>query len=591
MIKPAKWSLWLFALLLALSAVQTATAAPAAAEAAGSRTVTLFHTNDVHARVESTKDVNIGYAEMVALVRSYKKEHPNTLLIDAGDTFHGQTIANLVRGESIVDIMNAAGYDAMAPGNHDFNYGYARLVELSKRAQFPVVSANVKQADGERLLAPYVIKEAGGLKIGFFGLTTPETAYKTHPKNVEGITFADPAAEAKAIVAELKGKVDAIVAIAHLGVDLSSADTSIKVARAVPEIDVILDGHSHTAMEAGRLEGGVLIAQTGEYLKQIGRVDLTFENGKLTSKKASLITKQQVVEQNVQPDPKVLDIVGQVKQAQEAVLQEVVGSAGVKLVGEREVVRKGESNLGNLIADAMLSETGADAAITNGGGIRASIEAGPITKGDVITVLPFGNYIQTKKVKGADIKAALELGVSAYPESLGGFPQVGGLSFEFDPSLPKNARITSIAVKGEPLDPERTYVLATNDFMAAGGDNYTMFKDYPVANDFSSLEESLIAYIRQAGELKPATEGRIRVKAAAAAPQPAPAAQRPAPAAQAPAASAESGPAAGSVYTVRPGDSLWAIAKKYGTTWQTLHKLNPVPNPNLIYPGQVIVLP
>lgn len=533
--------------------------------------------------MESSKE-NIGYAEMATLVKAHKKDNPNTLLLDIGDTFHGQTIANLVRGASIADIMNAVGYDAMVPGNHDFNYGYAHLVELTKLTQFPVVSANVKQANGTRLLKPYVIKETGGVKLGIFGLTTPETAYKTHPKNVEGITFADPTEEAKAIVAELKGKVDAIIAITHLGVDGSSVDTSMKVAKAVPEINVILDGHSHTAMEKGMTENGVLIAQTGEYLKNVGRVDLTFENGKLTGKSASLITKQQFDEQKIAPDQAVLDIVGKVKKGQEGVLQEVVGYSGATLVGDREVVRKGESNLGNLIADAMLSETGADVAITNGGGIRASIEAGSITKGQVITVLPFGNYTQTKKVKGSDIRAALELGVSAYPDSLGGFPQVGGVTFEFDPSLPKNERITSIQVKGQPLDPQRTYVLATNDFMAAGGDNYTMFKNYPIANDFSSLEESLIAYIRKVGDVQPKVEGRIKVKAAAAAPVP-----TPTPSPVVPAAPEQSGKA--NVYIVKPGDSLSKIAKQYGTTWQTLHRLNPIPNPNRIYPGQEIVLP
>jgi 2',3'-cyclic-nucleotide 2'-phosphodiesterase (5'-nucleotidase family) len=565
------------ALLLVLSVAQGAAAAET-----GAKTITIFHTNDIHSRVESSKE-NIGYAEMATLVKAYKKDHPNTLLLDIGDTFHGQTIANLVRGASIVDIMNAVGYDAMVPGNHDFNYGYARLVELTKLTQFPVVSANVKQANGTRLLKPYVIKETDGVKLGIFGLTTPETAYKTHPKNVEGITFADPTEEAKAIVAELKGKVDAIIAITHIGVDGSSVDTSIKLAKAVPEINVILDGHSHTAMEKGTMENGVLIAQTGEYLKNVGRVDLTFENGKLVGKSANLISKQQFDEQKIVPDQAVLDIVGKVKKEQEGVLQEVVGYSGATLVGDREVVRKGESNLGNLIADAMLSETGADVAITNGGGIRASIEAGSITKGQVITVLPFGNYTQTKKVKGSDIKAALELGVSAYPDSLGGFPQVGGVTFEFDPSLPKNERITSIQVKGQPLDPQRTYVLATNDFMAAGGDNYTMFKNYPIANDFSSLEESLIAYIRKVGDVQPKVEGRIKVKSASAAPVPTSAPV------VVPAAPDQAGKA--NIYVVQPGDSLSKIAKRYETTWQMLHRLNPIPNPNRIYPGQEIVLP
>lgn len=545
------------------------------AATSSTKKITLFHTNDTHSRIEATAE-GIGFAKMSALIKNYKESTPNSLILDAGDTFHGQPIANLVRGESIVDIMNAVGYNAMAAGNHDFNYGYQRLIELSKRAKFPVLSANTKKNDGSRILEPYVIKEVDGVKLGIFGLTTPETAYKTHPNNVEGLTFTDPAKEAKKIVSELKGKVDAIIALTHLGIDESSIETSKKVAAAVPEIDVIIDGHSHTTLNTGLLVGNVLIAQTGEYLKNLGRVDLTFENGKLTGKTSSLITKKTADEDKTPGDQAVLDIIANVKKEQDKVLQEIVGSSKVDLVGEREVVRKGESNLGNLIADAMLSETGADVSITNGGGIRASIKAGSITKGQIVTVLPFGNYIQTKKVKGSDIKAALELGLSAYPESLGGFPHVGGMTVSFDPSQPKGSRVTSIHVKGYPIDLGASYLLATNDFMAAGGDQYTMFKAYPLENDFASLEEALITYMRKSGAVEAKVEGRINAKAVQTTPTP----------------SQELAPgAASNIYVVKPGDSLWKISRSYQTTWQILQQLNKFKNPNLIYPGQEIKVP
>lgn len=585
-----KTKLWMasaLAMFMTVSSVYTVSAAepgtpsvPAngttnPAATSSTKKITLFHTNDTHSRIEATAE-GIGFAKMSALIKNYKESTPNSLILDAGDTFHGQPIANLVRGESIVDIMNAVGYNAMAAGNHDFNYGYQRLIELSKRAKFPVLSANTKKTDGSRILEPYVIKEVDGVKLGIFGLTTPETAYKTHPNNVEGLTFTDPAEEAKKIVSELKGKVDAIIALTHLGIDESSIDTSKKVAAAVPEIDVIIDGHSHTTLNTGLLVGNVLIAQTGEYLKNLGRVDLTFENGKLTGKTSSLITKKTADEDKTPGDQAVLDIIANVKKEQDKVLQEIVGSSKVDLVGEREVVRKGESNLGNLIADAMLSETGADVSITNGGGIRASIKAGSITKGQIVTVLPFGNYIQTKKVKGSDIKAALELGLSAYPESLGGFPHVGGMTVSFDPSHPKGSRVTSIHVKGYPIDLGASYLLATNDFMAAGGDQYTMFKAYPLENDFASLEEALITYMRKSGGVEAKVEGRINAKAVQTTPTPS---QEPAPG------------AASSIYVVKPGDSLWKISRSYQTTWQILQQLNKFKNPNLIYPGQEIKVP
>lgn len=575
MLKRTAWLSTILGLFLGAASVMPA----AAAETAGAaKSITILHTNDIHSRVEESKD-SIGYAKLSTIIREQKAANPNTLVLDAGDTLHGQTIANLVRGESIVTIMNSIGFDAMAPGNHDFNYGSDRLVELSGKTKFPVISANVKKADGSRLLKPYIIKEVDGVKIGIFGLTTPETAFKTHPNNVKGITFADPVAEAKAVVAELKDKTDVIVALAHLGVDKSSADTSIKVAEQVPDIDVIIDGHSHTVMEKGMTVGSVLIAQTGEYSKNIGKVELTLDGTKLKSKTASLTMKPAT--DSIQADSAVLAIIDEIKKSQDAVLSQVVGSTSVKLVGDREVVRVGESNLGNLITDAMLDETGADVALTNGGGIRASIEAGPITKGQVITVLPFGNYIQTKRVKGADIAAALELGVSGYPEPLGGFPHVGGLSFVLDASLPKGQRVSEVKIKGAPLDLQKEYLLATNDFMAAGGDQYTMFKDYPIVNDFSSLEESVIAYLQKKGAVETKSEGRITVKAVAAPPQ--------SPAAP---AAPEAVPAASSnVYIVKSGDSLWKIAKQYRTTWTKLQELNQLRNPNLIFPGQEIVVP
>lgn len=580
------WASAVLASLLVLTsaipvfAAENGTATSTSAGAASAKTITILHTNDIHSRVEENMD-SIGYAKLAALLKQQKAASPNTIMVDAGDTFHGQTIANLVQGESIVKIMNMIGYDVMTAGNHDFNYGSARLIELTKQAAFPVLGANVKKADGSRLLGDHLVKEVDGLKIGFFGLTTPETAFKTHPKNVEGITFADPVQEAKAQVAQLKGKADVIIAVSHLGVDAASIDTSKKVTEQVPEIDLIIDGHSHTVMEKGMMVGNVLIAQTGEYSKNIGKIQLTFEGGKLTGKTASLISRKDA--DHVQADQAVLDIISSVKKEQEAVLSQVVGSTSVKLVGDREVVRKSESNLGNLITDAMLNETGADVAIMNGGGIRASIEAGQVTKGQIITVLPFGNYIQTKKMKGSDIQAALEHGVSGYPGDSGGFPQVSGITFEFDAAQPAGKRVTSVSFKGKPLDADQSYLLATNDFMSAGGDQYTMFKNYPIANDFSSLEESLITYMKKIGSAAPKVEGRIVVKnAVSLVPAPMMPAPTPVPAKE---------PVQRNVYMVKSGDSLWKIAKMYKTTWQKLQELNKLENSNLIFPGQQIILP
>lgn len=540
--------------------------------------ITLLHTNDSHGRAEESSNDGMGFAKISTLAHQFKADNPNTLLLDAGDTFHGTTFATLLEGESIAQVMNQVGYDAMAAGNHDFNYGYERLLEIEQMLLFPLLSANVKFEDGTRLLDPYVIREVDGVKIGLFGLTTPETTYKTHPDNVKGLVFTDPAEEAKKMVAELEGQVDVIIAVTHLGIDESSTDTSIKVAKEAAGIDVIVDGHSHSTLVEGLPgDNDTLIVSSGEYTKNLGVVELIFdESNELISKKARLISKEETA--SVDPDPAILQVIDSVKQDQEAVLSEVVGHSAVRLDGERELVRAGETNLGNLIADAMLHVTGADVSLTNGGGIRASIDAGDITKGDVITVLPFGNYIVTKEVPGADLKAALENGASAYPDAKGAFAHVSGMSYVIDTSKPAGDRVHSITVNGKPLDLNQKYVLATNDFIAAGGDEYTMFKDDAISGEYPALDEALISYIKQLGTVNAGKEGRIQASGGASAP-----ASQPIP-------KTENAERSAKVHIVKPGDNLWAIGRQYGTTWQQLAEINKLSNPALIFPGQQIVL-
>ncbi|KGX85567.1 5'-nucleotidase C-terminal domain-containing protein [Pontibacillus litoralis] len=474
----------------------------------GEKTINILHTNDSHSRVYEGKYDGMGFAKLSTLIQQFEEENENTLLLDAGDTFHGKTFSTLVEGESIVEIMNTIGYDTMAAGNHDFNYGYERLLELNEMSHFPVLSANaIDDATGEPILDPYVIQEVDGVSFGIFGLTTPETHYKTHPKNVEGITFEDPTKVANEMVAELEKKnVDVIIALTHLGTDPSSTDTSLKVARGTEGIDVIVDGHSHTVDDMN--ESGTLIVSAGEYLKNLGVVELSFdENNDLIRREASRITKEQAAD--IKPDPAVEAVIEEIEASQEEELSEEIGETKVELNGEREHVRTGETNLGNLITDAMLAETGADVSLMNGGAIRASIDQGVMTKGEVITVLPFGNYIQTINVTGEDLKAALENGVKAYPETSGGFPHVGGMSFAIDPAKPVGERVHSINIAGEPMEIEAIYTLATNDFLVAGGDQYTSLTKYDVQGDFSALDESVITYIQQQKIIEPQEEGRI----------------------------------------------------------------------------------
>lgn len=538
--------------------------------------ITILHTNDSHSRVFEGAYDGMGFAKLSTLIKQHEAENKNTIILDAGDTFHGQTFATLEQGESIVKIMNEIGYDAMAAGNHDFNYGYERLLELAEMTVFPVISANIIYEDtGELVLPPYVIKEVDGIKLGIFGLSTPETHFKTHPKNVEGLLFTDPVEAAKKMVKELQDKqVDMIIALTHLGTDASSTDTSIKVAREVQGIDLIVDGHSHTIENFG--ENGTWIVSAGEYLKNLGVVELDFEGKELVNIQAHLITKEDAA--SIEPDPAVQAVIDSIEQAQQSILNEVVGETTVVLDGEREQVRTGETNLGNLITDAMLHVTAAQVAIMNGGGIRASIDQGEITKGDIITVLPFGNYIVTKYVTGADIKAALENGVDAYPNTKGAFPHVGGMSFKIDPDADPGNRVHSILIDGEQIQMDETYLLATNDFMAAGGDEYVMFAEYPIENEYPALDEAVIDYILSMGTIQPVVENRIVVEQAV---------QTEFSNEQAEANKDNHT----KIYIVQKGDWLMKIARAYQTTWQELKQINNIQNEHLIYPGQKLIIP
>ncbi|WP_226618619.1 5'-nucleotidase C-terminal domain-containing protein [Cytobacillus firmus] len=492
--------------LAGFAGVQTASAADSA-----EKTITILHTNDTHAKV-GPKDGGMGFAKLATLVKELEADNPNTLLLDAGDTLHGTPFATVEKGESITQIMNKIGYDGMAAGNHDFNYGYDRLLELREMLEFPILSANVRyKKDETRLLKPYEVKEVDGVKIGIFGLSTPETHFKTNPKNVEGLDFTDPVKEAQEMVQVLKEteQVDVVVALTHLGIDASSTDTSIKVAEGAPGIDIIVDGHSHSTLVNGQEEGeNTLIVSAGEHTKNLGVVQLTFDaDNNLTDKNARLITQEEAA--NTAEDSDVKALIENIKKEQDGILSEKIGTTETLLDGVREHVRAGETNLGNLLTDAMIAATDADASITNGGGIRDSIQAGDITKGDVINVLPFGNFLVTKEFTGEQIKAALEHGTSDYPNVKGAFPHVAGMTFEIDLKAEKGNRVTNLTIDGKPAELAKTYTVATNDFMAVGGDDYTMFADGPLVNEYGALDEILIDYIKENSPINAKIEGRV----------------------------------------------------------------------------------
>ena len=497
-------------LLLALvAALALMTGSIAAADS--QTTLTVLHVNDLHARLEpfapaTDAPVVGGMARIAAKAFAIRAEQPGkVLLLSAGDMIHGTNIANLFGGRSVIETMNLAGFDAMTLGNHEFNYGQEALLALGEQALFPFLGANITNAEGQPYVKPYIIKEVNKLKVAILGLSAEETPVVTHPKNVAGMTFADPIATAKELVKiqEIQ-EADLILALTHIGAELDR-----QLAAEVPEIDVIVGGHSHTQIDKAEKIGETLYVQAGEHGKYLGRLDLTVTNGQVVSSNYLLLP----VDANATPVAGIQAVIDTYNASLKDMMNVVVGEAYTNLYGAREEVRTSETNLGNLVADIMRQAVGADIAFENGGGIRASIAQGEVTVGDIFTVLPFDNTLVLIEVTGEQIMQALEVGVGKYPAQLGGFLQVSGMSFVFDPSKPEGQRVVSATVGGAALDRAKMYTLAVNDFMAAGGDGYVMFKGAKVlAHTGEMLRDVAVRYFQSVKGVNPQIEGRITVK-------------------------------------------------------------------------------
>jgi len=493
-------------LLLALSITTTVFA---------STEITIFHTNDMHGRFEPSSNV-IGIDTIAAILENTE----NAFLVDAGDTFHGMPFVNLNQGQNGLELMNLAGYGLFTPGNHDFNYGVGRLAELSAQAEFGFISANIYR-NGQLMFDPVYITNIDGVRVGFFGLSHPDTAILTHPNNVAGVTFGAPIASARSAVDYLlNADVDVIIALTHLGSDTHAErrgdDLAVQLANAIPEIDVIIDGHSHTLHQNGLEVNGVVIVQAGQHGQNVGRVDIVV-NGGIESITASIITAEYAHE-NFTPVAEVTAAIERMQSALDEVLDIIVGYNPVMLYGDttdRASLRSMEVPIGNLVADAVRYATNADIALHNSGGIRADLPAGDITKRDIVSILPFNNYVVVLELTEEQLWEVLEHSVSAVPGN-GRFMQVAGVSFSFDPERPEGSRIFNVivdALVGLPIDAPRTVTVATNNFVASGGDGFTTFVDLEVLSEAANLDEVLIAFMAAHMstnvEISAVVEGRI----------------------------------------------------------------------------------
>ncbi|NBG89414.1 bifunctional metallophosphatase/5'-nucleotidase [Isachenkonia alkalipeptolytica] len=505
----------LLVVVLVLSMVLSSFAFAFAAEDSDTLELTILHTNDIHGRIVEDRFDGMGFARIDALVREFREDRENVLLLDAGDTVHGQPYATIPEGESIITIMNEIGYDYMVAGNHDFNYGYQRLIELEEMADFPIFAGNVVyEATGEPIIEKeYDVIEYGDIQIGIFGLATPETLFKSHPAGTAGLEFLNPVTYAQGMMDHFDDEydLDFVISLAHLGIDESTKyeERSSGVATEVDGIDLIVDGHSHSFLEGGRMYGDTMVVQVEDYGKHLGVVEVVFD-GEDISITSGAVLKEEAMERF--PDEDALPLWATISEIMAEVdeqLSEVIGENKIYLNGEREYVRAGETNLGNLLTDAMRDASEADIAFSNGGGIRASIDVGDITKGDVASVLPFGNALVTLEITGQEMIDALEIGASDYPEPKGAFLQISGASYEIDTSAEYGERIKNVMVDDEPIDLEKSYLVATNDFVAAGGDGYELFAEMELVTELHALDEVVITYIQELGVVEMDTEGRI----------------------------------------------------------------------------------
>ena len=515
--------------------------------------VVLF-TSDVHCGVES----GFGYVGLAA-VRDQLAESNYVILVDNGDSIQGEPIGTMTTGESNIELMNAVGYDIAIPGNHEFDYGMDRFLELTEMAEFPYISANFNY-DGELVFDPYVIQSFDGVQVAFVGITTPKTITSSTPRyfqDEEGNFiygfFQDETGEGvyqavqAAVDSAREAGADYVVAMAHLGDEISCSPwTSSEVIANTTGIDALLDGHAHSLLEQEAVQNAagedVLLVACGTKLQAIGYLRISTE-GELSTGLYRWDNDVSLPELTGLEN-EISTAVTEATAVLEERLNEVVASTEVDLViadpetGER-IVRCAETNLGDLCADAYRAVSGADVAFVNGGGVRVAIDKGEITLNDILTVHPFGNALCMVEASGQEILDALEWGCRAMPEESGGFLQVSGLTFVVNPEIPSpcvsdengmftgvegERRVSEVMVAGEPIDPEKTYTLASHNYMLKnGGDGYSMFMDNTLLLDEIMLDNQvLITYITEYlnGEIgaeyaEPYGQGRIVATTAA----------------------------------------------------------------------------
>ena len=499
--------------------------------------ITIINTNDMHGSLVSS-DSAVGVDKIAAL----KKMTDNSILLDAGDATQGVSFATLSEGADVIKAMNAAGYDAMALGNHEFDYGIDTLLSNIELADFPVMSANTYR-DDKLLTDANTVIDVNGIDVGIFALTTTSTATSTSAENLEGITFTDEIEAAKEQVAELEGKgAEVIIALTHMGVNEKVNCTSTQLASAMKDsgLDVIIDGHSHS--EVNTVQDGINIIQTGTANAKVGYVGIDVEDDGSISVNAQLLSP--AFFENITPDSEVSEAVSELLEQQESTVKEVVAQSASTvwggLINRISEARIHETSMGNLICDSMIDAVKGTlseeysalpvVAVENGGGFRDSFTIGDITMGDIINVLPYANTVMYKEVTPKTIYEMLEQSVSTVKsqdsetgmlttQTAGGFLQIGGMRFEYDPNGETGSKVKGVYLDGQDKPLSRTdeatrIILVSNDYIIEGGSGYSMLGDVKLLGEAGGLAETLRNYIIKLTEdgeplSYPISEGRI----------------------------------------------------------------------------------
>jgi 5'-nucleotidase len=612
----------------------------------------ILHINDLHSRIESINKFDStcsaeeesknecfgGVARLKTAIDAERQKlaGKNVLLLNAGDNFQGSLFYTTYKGAAEAEFLNLMKFDAMTVGNHEFDDSEDGLATFLDKVQFPVVTANVAASASSKIgdrIKPYIVLDKGGQKIGIVGAVANDTPELSSPG--PNVLIGNDVADITAAVAELKKQgVDKIIALTHVGYPRDLA----AIAK-IPDVDVVVGGHSHSFLSSTdpKAEGPyptmvdnpggykVPVVQAGSYSKYLGDLKVVFDDAGIVKEASGAPI---AIDSTIKPDEAVLARIKELAAPIEELKSKIVAESAGPIDGSRETCRSAECEMGDLVADALLDRTksqGMTIAITNGGGLRSSIDAGPVSMGEVLSVLPFQNTVATFQLKGSDLLAALENGLSQIEEGAGRFPQVSGMKYSFDRSKPAGSRIVSVEVKeGDafvPLDPEKTYGIVSNNYMRAGGDGYAVFAKSAVnPYDFGPNLELVVAdYLAAHRPYKPATDGRItEVKAAAPATaetatdtnetaakstegaattgEAASGTAETTPAAGSETATAASGSAAsaGGKHVIARGDTLWDIAKAAygdGTLWRRIAEANGNPRPRALHIGTELSIP